>query len=337
MLVTDRRRCAGNLVTAVEDAVRCRRRRQTSCSCGRRIRAAGGPPAPRAPASGRDGRPRPAAREDDRVERRELYGADGVRPGGAGGARGRRPLARAGRDAGRGTRRSTTLRSRPGGLDGAGYLVSELSPSRSHPGAPAGGLALLDGSSRVSLPVVGIGGIGPEEAAACRQRGAAGVAVIDAILAAPNTAHGRGGNPDGAGCMPGLTPGHGTRSTRRLLFAIVSRLIYRSPAGAGTRRSGGELTAGLASQSWTAVPRRGRFMQCARHPRTETYVRCSKCDTPICGDTMVTGPVGIRCRKCSQPSSSPLFKPQPTSLIRAGAGGLPFGLRPRGHPELSSG
>ena len=37
---------------------------------------------------------------------------------------------------------------------------------------------------------------------------------------------------------------------------------------------------------------------------------------------MVTGPVGIRCRKCAQVNSSPLFKPQPTGLIRAGAGGL---------------
>jgi len=63
-------------------------------------------------------------------------------------------------------------------------------------------------------------------------------------------------------------------------------------------------------------------MQCARHPRTETYVRCSKCDTPICGECMVTGPVGIRCRKCAQVNSSPLFKSQPTGLIRAGAGGL---------------
>jgi len=63
-------------------------------------------------------------------------------------------------------------------------------------------------------------------------------------------------------------------------------------------------------------------MQCARHPRTETYVRCSKCDTPICADCMVTGPVGIRCRKCAQPSSSPLFKPQPIGLIRAGGGAL---------------
>jgi hypothetical protein len=62
-------------------------------------------------------------------------------------------------------------------------------------------------------------------------------------------------------------------------------------------------------------------MQCARHPRTETYVRCSKCDTPICGECMVTGPVGIRCRKCAQLNSSPLFKPQPTGLIRAGIGG----------------
>jgi hypothetical protein len=63
-------------------------------------------------------------------------------------------------------------------------------------------------------------------------------------------------------------------------------------------------------------------MQCARHPRTETYVRCSKCDAPVCGECMVTGPVGVRCRSCAQLNSSPLFKPGPTGLLRAGIAGI---------------
>lgn len=67
-------------------------------------------------------------------------------------------------------------------------------------------------------------------------------------------------------------------------------------------------------------------MRCARHPSAETYVRCSKCDTPICGDCMVTGPVGIRCRECGRAHESPLFKPKPAGLLRAGGLGIATGL-----------
>jgi hypothetical protein len=63
-------------------------------------------------------------------------------------------------------------------------------------------------------------------------------------------------------------------------------------------------------------------MRCAKHPQTETFISCSKCDTPVCIDCMVTGPVGIRCRKCAQVNSSPLFRPKPTGMIRAAAAGL---------------
>jgi len=67
-------------------------------------------------------------------------------------------------------------------------------------------------------------------------------------------------------------------------------------------------------------------MRCAKHPQTETYISCSKCDTPVCIDCMVTGPVGIRCRKCAQTKSSPLFKPKPTGMIRAVTAGLTTSL-----------
>ncbi len=67
-------------------------------------------------------------------------------------------------------------------------------------------------------------------------------------------------------------------------------------------------------------------MNCAQHPETETYVRCAKCDTPVCAECMVTGPVGIRCRTCARPAESPLFKPKPTGLLRAGVLGAATGL-----------
>ncbi|MEV1143678.1 rhomboid family intramembrane serine protease [Micromonospora sp. NPDC049799] len=37
---------------------------------------------------------------------------------------------------------------------------------------------------------------------------------------------------------------------------------------------------------------------CFRHPRRETYVRCSRCDRYICPDCMREAPVGFRCPVC---------------------------------------
>jgi hypothetical protein len=42
-------------------------------------------------------------------------------------------------------------------------------------------------------------------------------------------------------------------------------------------------------------------LRCAAHPNEETYVRCARCDTPICVRCMVDTPVGKKCRDCSRP------------------------------------
>lgn len=39
---------------------------------------------------------------------------------------------------------------------------------------------------------------------------------------------------------------------------------------------------------------------CINHPRTETRVRCSNCDDPICVRCMVQTPVGQKCRTCGR-------------------------------------
>ncbi|MCU7730269.1 rhomboid family intramembrane serine protease [Actinoplanes sp. KI2] len=42
----------------------------------------------------------------------------------------------------------------------------------------------------------------------------------------------------------------------------------------------------------------GAETTCYRHPRRETYVRCSRCDRFICSDCMRAAPVGQRCPEC---------------------------------------
>jgi len=39
---------------------------------------------------------------------------------------------------------------------------------------------------------------------------------------------------------------------------------------------------------------------CAKHPKVMTFVRCGRCDTPICVNCMVDSPVGKKCRDCAR-------------------------------------
>jgi hypothetical protein len=52
-------------------------------------------------------------------------------------------------------------------------------------------------------------------------------------------------------------------------------------------------------------------MQCVRHPQVETFVRCGRCDQPICPDCMVAGPVGVRCRACSRRNQDKIMRGSP--------------------------
>jgi len=62
-------------------------------------------------------------------------------------------------------------------------------------------------------------------------------------------------------------------------------------------------------------------MQCARH-KVETFLRCGKCETPICPDCMVVSPAGTRCRDCASLKGSPLFQVAIDRLVLAVATGL---------------
>jgi len=74
--------------------------------------------------------------------------------------------------------------------EGADYLLfSPVFPTASKPGVPAVGLEALATVCRaVAVPVLALGGITPERVSVCLQQGAHGVAVVSAILEAPDPA-----------------------------------------------------------------------------------------------------------------------------------------------------
>jgi thiamine-phosphate pyrophosphorylase len=83
-----------------------------------------------------------------------------------------------------------SVHSVEGAMDAQGWgadllVVGTIFPTGSHPGAaPAGPQLIADIVGKVNIPFVGIGGIGPSNAHQVMDAGAAGVAVISAILAA---------------------------------------------------------------------------------------------------------------------------------------------------------
>jgi hypothetical protein len=55
---------------------------------------------------------------------------------------------------------------------------------------------------------------------------------------------------------------------------------------------------------------------CARHPNVETYLRCGRCDTPICPRCLIQTPVGARCRECANLTRLPTFNVTPAYFAR---------------------
>ena len=50
-----------------------------------------------------------------------------------------------------------------------------------------------------------------------------------------------------------------------------------------------------AGGALTQPARRARVPTCYRHPDRETYVRCTRCERPICPDCMRSASVGFQC------------------------------------------
>src|SRR5688572_12106627 len=67
-------------------------------------------------------------------------------------------------------------------------------------------------------------------------------------------------------------------------------------------------------------------MRCAADPGVETYLRCGRCEKPICPRCLIQTPVGSRCRDCAQLRKLPMFQVGAIDYLRAIGGGLAAGL-----------
>lgn len=64
---------------------------------------------------------------------------------------------------------------------------------------------------------------------------------------------------------------------------------------------------------------------CSRHPKVETSLRCSRCESYICPDCAVLTPVGYRCRKCGlETSATHSLSPLQLAMGLATGAGLGF-------------
>ncbi|MFW6135923.1 MAG: thiamine phosphate synthase [Chloroflexota bacterium] len=125
---------------------------------------------------------------NDRVDIALAVGAEGVHVGQEDMPA---PLARGLIGPGRilGVSAGTVAEARQAQVDGADYLgVGDVygTPSKPDAGEPIGVQGLREIAEAVSIPVVGIGGITADRVAAVIEAGAAGVAVISAVVGAPD-------------------------------------------------------------------------------------------------------------------------------------------------------
>ena len=63
------------------------------------------------------------------------------------------------------------------------------------------------------------------------------------------------------------------------------------------------------------APEQDERLFCYRHPDRETWIRCGRCDKPICTKCGLMGPVGMRCRDCGRLRNDPLTSFTPLQLV----------------------
>jgi hypothetical protein len=70
-----------------------------------------------------------------------------------------------------------------------------------------------------------------------------------------------------------------------------------------------------ATQTIGTIADDDEHQYCYRHPDRETWVRCGRCDRPICTSCAMQGPVGSRCRQCGKLAFDPLTSFTPAQLL----------------------
>lgn len=63
-------------------------------------------------------------------------------------------------------------------------------------------------------------------------------------------------------------------------------------------------------------------LHCANHPNTETYLRCGKCEKPICAKCRVSTPVGFRCFDCANLQVLPTYAISTDYYLKAALAGF---------------
>ena len=66
-------------------------------------------------------------------------------------------------------------------------------------------------------------------------------------------------------------------------------------------------------------------LYCFNHPKEPTYLRCGKCERPICARCRVHTPVGFRCFECANLQVLPTYAIDPAVYVKGAVFGLVAG------------
>jgi hypothetical protein len=66
-------------------------------------------------------------------------------------------------------------------------------------------------------------------------------------------------------------------------------------------------------------------LYCYNHPNVPTYLRCGKCERPICARCRVSTPVGFRCYECANVQVLPTYAIDANVYLKGAAAGLTAG------------